>query len=110
MRRKKEELTSNSKSKSKSGYGDTFDGFKEIDFSEDVTGTSWRSRASFGGAVTRLLDSHSIIESWAPYNQAIIHWAAIDSYEKDNARNCLKLFCAMVKKTSGEFSLMLRFR
>lgn len=61
-------------------FGEFFRGLEERDFTEDVTGTHWRSREQLGGAVTRLLNVKSPFNSWSIYGRPEIHWATISRY------------------------------
>jgi hypothetical protein len=54
--------------------GRSFTGLLASDFSDDVTGTHWRSREQLGGAVTRLLAPPEPMNSWSIYQRPDVHW------------------------------------
>jgi hypothetical protein len=61
-------------------YGELFTGMVESDFSEDVTGTRWRSREQLGGAVAKCVASEYPVNSWAIYHRPEVHWANRSRY------------------------------
>ena len=57
-------------------YGAGFNGFVDSDFKNNVTGTTWRSRDSLGGAVSKLLPSETFyFISNAVYRVPMTQWA-----------------------------------
>jgi hypothetical protein len=73
-------------------FGSDFTGLKEADFSEDVTGTHWRSREQLGGAVTKGLAVTEPFNSWAPYNMPQIHWSSLRRYKAVHSLYQAKFF------------------
>jgi len=70
-----ERLEASRPRKKKSKCGGDFDGLGAGDFKDSVTGTSWRSRASLGGAVTTKLPSDKFkFNSWSIYGTPRIQW------------------------------------
>jgi hypothetical protein len=61
-------------------FGEFFRGLDLSDFSNDVTGTHWRSREQLGGAVTKLLEVHEPFNSWSIYGRPEVHWASTARY------------------------------
>lgn len=58
-------------------FGGSFQGLREEDFSGDVTGSHWRSREQFGGAVTRGVAVNEPFNSWAIYKRPEVHWTTV---------------------------------
>lgn len=73
-------------------FGELFVGLKSEDFSEDVTGTHWRSREQLGGAVTQLLNFSEPFNSWSIYKRPEVHWASVDRYARLPAWLQIKFF------------------
>lgn len=83
LRNMEKELTNAAAQKRKrtpKSFGEFFRGLRREDFSDDVTGTHWRSREQLGGAVTRLLESKEIFNSWSIYGRPEVHWASVSRY------------------------------
>jgi len=76
-------------------YGEVFEGLKERDFSEEVTGTHWRCREQLGGAVTRALAVQEPFDSWSIYKRPEVHWASKARYDRVHARLQTKFFCRL---------------
>lgn len=72
--------TTNKGCRAPKSYGALFKGLRPEDFSDDVTGTHWRSREELGGAVTRALDVREPFDSWSIYKRPEVHWANITRY------------------------------
>jgi hypothetical protein len=66
-------------------YGELFRGMQECDFSEDVTGTRWRSREQLGGAVAKCVAAQYPVDSWAIYHRPEVHWANRTRYTAKDA-------------------------
>lgn len=73
-------------------FGENFTGLSVEDFSNDVTGTHWRSREQLGGAVTRLLLGNEPFNSWSIYKRPEVHWASVARYQKEDSRLLAKFF------------------
>jgi hypothetical protein len=83
LRNMEKELTDAAAQKRKrtpKSFGEFFRGLRTEDFSEDVTGTLWRSREQLGGAVTRLLEVKELFNSWSIYGRPEVHWASVSRY------------------------------
>lgn len=80
-------------------YGTLFTGMAETDFSEDVTGTHWRSREQLGGAVARLVAAPFPVDSWSIYHRPEVHWADRTRYPTRDAWLQAKL--AAVASSTG---------
>ncbi len=76
-------------------FGENFTGLRVEDFSNDVTGTHWRSREQLGGAVTRLLLSTEPFNSWSIYKRPEVHWASIARYQTEHSRLLAKFFARL---------------
>lgn len=60
-------------------YVINFEGMKEGDFSEDITGATWRHYNSLGGAVAVRLKSDKFdIVSWPGFGLSLIYWADLN--------------------------------
>lgn len=81
-----------SRRSSPSWFGESFTGLRAEDFSDDVTGTHWRSREQLGGAVTRLLLCAEPFNSWSIYKRPEVHWASVARYQTDNPWLLAKFF------------------
>ena len=93
MDRERQELEQNSRraSKAPSSYGQAFNGLIDTDFSEDVTGTTWRSRGSLGGAVTVHLSGFNLtMDSWSIYRMPTVLWAAREHRKRANTESRLQ--------------------
>jgi hypothetical protein len=83
LRNMEKELTDAAAQKRKrtpKSFGEFFRGLRPEDFSDDVTGTHWRSREQLGGAVTRLLEAKETFNSWSIYGRPEVHWASVSRY------------------------------
>jgi len=82
MRNMEREMTA-PVTKKKSGFrapdwfGGYFKGLREEDFTEDVTGTHWRSREQLGGAVAKGMHITEPFNSWAVYKRPEVHWTTV---------------------------------
>jgi hypothetical protein len=68
-----------------------FDGFSQEDFKDNVTGTTWRSRAKLGGEVTARLGGAGF-NSYVVYRVPECHWARESHWEKGRETHHCKLF------------------
>lgn len=68
-----------------------FQGFHRDDFKDNVTGTSWRSRAQLGGEVTARL-GEGVYNSYPVYRVPVVHWAREDRWEPGREAHHAKLF------------------
>jgi hypothetical protein len=76
--------------------GATFDGFREVDFSGGIAGTTWRTQKGLGGVITRSLNSDDPqIKSWAVPRMPEAHW--VDANRQDNTRVQAKFFVRLDK-------------
>jgi len=73
-------------------FGEFFRGLGLSDFSNDVTGTHWRSREQLGGAVTRLLEVREPFNSWSIYGRPEVHWGSVARYALNHPSLQAKLF------------------
>jgi len=83
LRNMEKELTDAAAQKRKrtpKSFGEFFRGLRLEDFSDDVTGTHWRSREQLGGAVTRPLEAKELFNSWSIYGRPEVHWASVSRY------------------------------
>jgi len=78
-----------------SWFGESFTGVGEGDFSEDVSGTHWRSRERLGGAVTKGLAVKEPFNSWAPYRRPQIHWSSLKRHAAVDSHYQAKFFARM---------------
>ena len=76
-------------------FGENFTGLRVEDFSNDVTGTRWRSREQLGGAVTRLLLGAEPFNSWSIYKRPEVHWASVVRYQTKNPWLLAKFFARL---------------
>lgn len=56
------------------GYGEDFTGLRETDFKSNTEGTTWRSRRSLAGQVSRLLSEASADPAYTFVSWAIYRW------------------------------------
>lgn len=56
------------------GYGEDFTGLREADFKSNTEGTTWRSRRSLAGQVSRLLSAASADPAYTFVSWAIYRW------------------------------------
>jgi len=87
-------------------YGELFTGLRPEDFSEDVTGTHWRSREQLGGAVTRALEVREVFDSWSIYRRSEVHWAS-DARYRSNDSMCQTKYIVRVSQHELIFGLYL---
>lgn len=80
MERELAEAVAQKRSKTPKSFGEFFHGLRLEDFSDDVTGTHWRSREQLGGAVTKLLEGKELFNSWSVYGRPEVHWASVARY------------------------------
>jgi hypothetical protein len=95
LRNMEKELTDAASQKRKrtpKSFGEFFRGLRAEDFSDDVTGTHWRSREQLGGAVTRLLEAKEIFNSWSIYGRPEVHWASVARYGRNHPSLQAKFF------------------
>ncbi len=80
-------------------YASRFEGLQEHDFSEDVTGVTWRYYDSLGGAVAVRLKSDKFdIASWPRHGLSTTHWADIKHRRHDDFRLQAKFFARLDEK------------
>lgn len=79
-------------------FGEFFRGLSHSDFSNDVTGTHWRSREQLGGAVSRILDVNEPFNSWSIYGRPEVHWGSTNRYRLNHASLQTKFFAKINPK------------
>jgi hypothetical protein len=90
MDRERQRLEENRRrvNKTSTAYGRVFTGLADTDFKSDVTGTTWRSRESLGGAVTANLSGFDFtMDSWSIYRWPTVLWAAREHRQGANVHS-----------------------
>ena len=76
-----------------------FEGLKENDFTEDVSGATWRYYDGLGGAVAVRLNSDIVdITSWPRYGLSEVHWADLSHRHHSDYRLQAKFLARLDKK------------
>ncbi|MBW1742650.1 MAG: hypothetical protein JRJ47_04370 [Deltaproteobacteria bacterium] len=76
-----------------------FDGLKKNDFTEDVSGATWRYYDGLGGAVAVRLKSDTVdITSWPRYGLSEVHWADLSHRHHSDFRLQAKFLARLDKK------------